>query len=131
MKIFGCSTSLNTCRINLSNRHIPSFIIASHGYSLLEFSSAVAFGPSKEPIPNWIKPVILYLHRNQCYISDTIAQPAFSCWKLTLETPKQCSKSFQSKPWRHVVIDTVSVSLLLTLYKFYTLFWCFHSIFWI
>ena len=46
-------------------------------------------------------------------------QSAFTCFKSTLKTPKQCGKSVQSQRWRH---QFVLMSLLLILNKFHSLF---------
>ena len=63
-----------------------------------------------------------------------LTQPTFTCSKSTTETTKQCVKSVQNskltiktqerRPWRALV------SLLLTLNRFHTLFWCFHCWLW-
>ena len=53
----------------------------------------------------------------QSNIFRDTSQPAFTCSKSTMETTVQCVKS---------VIDSVLVSLLLTLKKFHKLSWCFH-----
>ena len=54
-------------------------------------------------------------------------QPAFSGSKSTMETPGQCVKcsklTTKASKQHH---DVVLVSLLLTLNRFHTLFWCFH-----
>ena len=48
-------------------------------------------------------------------------QAVFTCSKSTMETPEQCVKSVNNKD-----NDVVLKSLLLTLNRIHTLFWCFQ-----
>ena len=63
-----------------------------------------------------------------------IAQAAFTCSKLTMETLEQCVKSLQSWQLRHQndvkEVDVVLVSLVLTLNRFHPVFWVFHCWLW-
>ena len=62
------------------------------------------------------------------FLSIETYRVAFTCSKLTKETPEQYMKSIQSLQQMHQkdVSDIVLTSLLLTLNRFYTLFWCSH-----
>ena len=54
-------------------------------------------------------------HIINCYVCFYVeTQPAFTCPKLTIETPEQCVKSVQSYSQRHQsdVNDVVSVAIL-------------------
>ena len=55
------------------------------------------------------------------------ARPATTCSRSTMDTLEQCVKSIQSQQYKHQsdVAEVLLVSLLLTLNKFHTLFWCF------
>ena len=59
------------------------------------------------------------------------ARPATTCSRSTMDTLEQCVKSIQSQQYKHQsdVAEVLLVSLLLTLNKFHTLFWCF--LFWL
>ena len=53
--------------------------------------------------------------------------PVFTCSNLTMKAPEQYVKYVQSQQWKDQNnFSEVILSLMLTLNKFHTLFWCFH-----
>ena len=55
-------------------------------------------------------------------VPDT--QPAFTCSKSVIKTPRQCVQSVNIR----TTPDVLLVSLLLNLNKFHALFCCFHCL---
>ena len=62
----------------------------------------------------------------------TVNKPAFTCSKSTMKTQETFVKPIQSWQKRHQnhAIDVRLLSLLLTLNRFQTFFWCFHCWLW-
>ena len=60
------------------------------------------------------------------------ARTATTCSRSTMDTLEHCVKSIQSQQYKHQsdVAEVLLVSLLLTLNKFHTLFWCFLCWLW-
>ena len=71
------------------------------------------------------------MNKNLFGITNNYTQLTFTCSKWTTETLEKGDKCAQSSQWKHQNnIHVIMMSLLLTLNRFPTLFWCFHCWLW-